>query len=45
MCVCACVLYIKSENFLEMVMETDNNLNMNGFLFYISAQNSGRDLA
>lgn len=26
-------------------METDDSLNMNGFLFYISAQNSGRDLA
>jgi hypothetical protein len=43
--VCACVLYIQSEAFLEMKIETDNNLNMNGFLFYISAQNSVRDLA
>ena len=26
-------------------METDNNINMNGFLLYISAQNSGRNPA
>jgi hypothetical protein len=39
------MLYIQSEAFLEMTIETDNNLNMNGVLFYLSAQNPGRDLA
>jgi hypothetical protein len=37
-------MYTQPESLLEMTMETDN-LNMNGFLLYLSPENSGRNSA